>query len=321
MRRRAHPKRLEQEAKPLPLLLRRDLEDVEDLRLQLRLVDPQRAAAELLPVADEVVRHRERRAGVGVEQRLGFRRRPGERMVLRRPAPLVFRPLEHREVGDPDEAPGVAFDQLELLAEVLADRAENARHHRRRVRAEEHCRARLSGERGKLGLGEELQDRRARLTVLAVDDVREALRAPLFRKLLEVGKVGPRELLRHGQAAHRGGAGEHLELRAARRFGHVADLEPEAQVGLVGAVAEHRVGVGHARERRLELDADRLPHRRDHRLHQAEDELDVRERHLDVELGQLLNTVGAEVLVAEAAGDLEVALEAGDDEQLLEDLR
>ena len=44
-------------------------------------------------------------------------------------------------------------------------------------------------------------------------------------------------------------------------------------------------------------------------------------RHLDVELGELGLAVGAEVLVAVAAGDLVVALHAGDHEQLLEQLR
>src|SRR3712207_7044962 len=43
--------------------------------------------------------------------------------------------------------------------------------------------------------------------------------------------------------------------------------------------------------------------------------------HLDVELGELRLPVGAEVLVAVAAGDLEVALGAGHHEQLLEQLR
>ena len=47
--------RVEQEAEPRPLLLGVMLEDVEDLRLQLRLVDPERPAAELVAVADEVV--------------------------------------------------------------------------------------------------------------------------------------------------------------------------------------------------------------------------------------------------------------------------
>ena len=47
----------------------------------------------------------------------------------------------------------------------------------------------------------------------------------------------------------------------------------------------------------------------------------LREGHLEVDLGELRLAVGAEVFVAEAAGDLEVAVEAGDHEDLLEDLR
>ena len=47
----------------------------------------------------------------------------------------------------------------------------------------------------------------------------------------------------------------------------------------------------------------------------------VGEGHLDVELGDLLHAVGAEVFVPEADGDLVVAVEAADHEQLLEDLR
>ena len=47
----------------------------------------------------------------------------------------------------------------------------------------------------------------------------------------------------------------------------------------------------------------------------------VDEAHLEVELGELRLAVAAEVLVAEAAGDLEVAVDAGDHQELLELLR
>ena len=50
------------------------------------------------------------------------------------------------------------------------------------------------------------------------------------------------------------------------------------------------------------------------------DVLVLDERHLDVELGELGLAVGAQVLVAEAAGDLEVAVEAGDHQELLVEL-
>ena len=47
----------------------------------------------------------------------------------------------------------------------------------------------------------------------------------------------------------------------------------------------------------------------------------VHEAHLEVELGELRLAVAAQVLVAEAAGDLEVAVDARDHQQLLELLR
>ena len=208
------------------------------------------------------------------------------------------------------------------MPEARPKRTEHARDLIRLVGPEEHGRARLGAERHELLLGQELRDRRARLTVLSVDDVRQPLRAPLLRELLEPLEIGARVLLRDGQVANRGGAREDLELRAPRELGRVLDLEPEAQVGLVGAVPEHRVGVGQPLERDLELDADRLaPDRLHHLLHQGHDELDVREGHLDVELRQLVEPIRAQVLVSEAARDLVVALEARDHEQLLEDLR
>ncbi len=59
----------------------------------------------------------------------------------------------------------------------------------------------------------------------------------------------------------------------------------------------------------------------DHRLDEVHDPLLGDEAHLQVELGELRLAVAAQVLVAEAAGDLEVAVHAGDHQQLLELLR
>ena len=113
-----------------------------------------------------------------------------------------------------------------------------------------------------------------------------------------------------------------LELRRAQRVRHVVDLEAEARVGAVGAVAQQRLVVGHAR-------VGRLPHV------QAADVEDLRhqplvdvdhvvlgdEGHLEVQLRELGLAVGTQVLVAKAARDLEVALVAADHQQLLEQLR
>ena len=177
-------------------------------------------------------------------------------------------------------------------------------------------------KRVELLLGEELRDRRAHLALLVVDEVREPLRPPLLRDLLEPSEIAARELLRHAQEAHRLRAREDAELGAARDLGRVLELEPEARVRLVGAEAAVGLREGHAGERRLDLDPEALPpDPRVHPLHHVEEKLLVGEAHLHVELGDLLHAIGAEVLVPEADRDLVVAVEAGDHRQLLQDLR
>ena len=96
----------------------------------------------------------------------------------------------------------------------------------------------------------------------------------------------------------------------------------EARVRLVGAEAPVGLLERHPRERRRDLDPEALaPDPRVHPLHRRVEELLVGKAHLDVELRDLLDAVGAEILVAEADRDLVVAVEAGDHRQLLQDLR
>ena len=76
------------------------------------------------------------------------------------------------------------------------------------------------------------------------------------------------------------------------------------------------------RERPRDLDPEALaPDGGERLLHQQEQLVAVGERHLHVELRDLLDAVGPEILVAEADCDLVVAVEAGDHRQLLEELR
>ena len=98
----------------------------------------------------------------------------------------------------------------------------------------------------------------------------------------------------------------------------------EADVGLVGAEALHDLVVGEARERLLRdrpVGRRRPRHVDDHRLDEGHHGLLVDEAHLEVELGELGLAVATQVLVAVAAGDLEVAVDAGHHQQLLELLR
>jgi len=98
-------------------------------------------------------------------------------------------------------------------------------------------------------------------------------------------------------------------------------LHPEAQIGLVVAVLAHRLRVRHAWEGPRDLHAqDLAPERRDQLLHHREDVVLGDERHLQIDLGELPAADRGAVLVAEALDDLEVPLESGHHEELLEQL-
>ena len=112
-----------------------------------------------------------------------------------------------------------------------------------------------------------------------------------------------------------------LEAGAAENLGDVLHLDRIAQVRLVGSVFCHRLAVRDARKlRRHRLAAaELLEHAAQHRFDRGEHILLRDEAHLDVELVELAGrAVGARVLVAKARRNLEVAVEAGDHDQLLE---
>src|SRR4029077_20223252 len=90
--------------------------------------------------------------------------------------------------------------------------------------------------------------------------------SPLLGEPGELVEVLARERLgsaRDTQAAHDAAAGdracEDSELGARKLLADIADLEAIAQIGLVGAVARERFGVGQARERKLDLVARVAP--------------------------------------------------------------
>src|SRR5271165_5449130 len=114
---------------------------------------------------------------------------------------------------------------------------------------------------------------------------------------------------------------EDLELGQVGDVGDVFQLEAVAEVGPVAAKPLHRVVVLDSREWKCELlPAELTGHGGDEKLQRGQDVLVLDERHFDVKLGELRLAVGSQVLVAEAAGDLEVTVEAGDHQQLLVEL-
>ena len=96
----------------------------------------------------------------------------------------------------------------------------------------------------------------------------------------------------------------------------------DAQVGLVGTIAAHRLVVAHARKR---IGQFHIHHFAEHMTDQFFGGvlhlglIDPSEFH--IELGEFELTIGAQGFVAKAAGNLIVAVEAGHHQDLLEQLR
>ena len=222
---------------------------------------------------------------------------------------------------------GALVDQAAALRDLAAGGAEEGAGVAGVARGEEHAVARVGagglGQAVALGVGEVLGDGAAELAVGADRDVGEATGAALLGPLLPGVELAPRLVgaARHDDRADVGGL-EHPERGVGEVLGQIGQLDGEPQIGLVGAVAGHRLGVGEARDRPRDLVADELlPQRGGDGLAELDDVVLLDEAHLDVELGELGLPVGAEVLVAVAARDLVVALGAGHHQQLLEQLR
>ena len=251
----------------------------------------------------------------------------GEGMVASHIAVFLLAVLVQREVRHPQEIPSVFGDQAELFAEVHAEVAERGVHHAGLARLEEHDvahgKAEGFGEAGAFLIGQELGD--GRLPFVFADlDPREPLRAVDLHELGEFVDLlaGQAFAAGHAHGLHQLGGGEQLEAGVADDGGHVLKLKAETGVGLVHTVAGHGLVPRHAGERSGNVRAERFLEHADHEAFgHVHDLLLVGEAHFDVDLREFRLTVGAEVFVAEAARDLEIAVEPGDHAELLELLR
>ena len=345
MRRGAVLEALEQEAELLVRLLRGQAHDLEHALLHVPTVDADGTAADLVAVAHDVVRVGQGRARVGVEGVRELRLGRGERVVHGGPGARahgdvarghgVGRRLEHRRVHDPHERPvgvlrghavtGVG-EQPAATADLHAGRTQQRAGLLRLPGGEEHAVARVrahgGGQPGLLLLGDVLGHRAGQLAVLLDEHVGQALGAALLGPLLPrvEGAAGLGGAARHHDGAHVLVL-EHAERGVLEVLGQVRQLEAEAQVRLVRAVLLHRLGVGHAADRRRHVHAHEGPQGLDDLLAEGDHVVLLHEGGLDVQLGELGLTVRAEVLVAVAAGDLVVLLDPAHLQQLLEQLR
>ena len=128
-----------------------------------------------------------------------------------------------------------------------------------------------------------------------------------------------------GNAPHRAaaldGPGEHTEAAVLHQVAQVDELHAKTSVGLVGAVALHGLFIGQAGQGQGNVHAQSV----------LKDPLDIafadfqhvfhlHEGHFQVDLGEFRLTVGPEILVPEASGNLHIAVKAGYHGQLLVEL-
>ena len=234
--------------------------------------------------------------------------------------------FEHRRVHDPAEGPVSRVDQAGAVADLHAGSAEQGAGRGLLAGGEEDAVAGLGadgvGEARTLGVGEVLGHGTGEFAVFLVQDVRQALGAALLGPFLPgvEGAAGLGGAAGHDDGTDVGGL-EDAEVGVLEELGQLGELLAEAQVRLVRAVAGHGVVVGDALDRRRDLDVDQLPQCLDDVLAEADDVVLLHEAGFDVELGEFRLAVRAEVLIAVAAGDLVVLLEAAHLQELLEQLR
>src|SRR5436309_1026298 len=332
--RRAEPERVQHPAEARLHLLAAVPGDGERLVHDLGPVVPDRATRELDPVAHDVVLigfDRERVLRLqGLETALGHR----ERVVTELDPPGLLVQLVHREVGHPAEPERVLLDEAELLAELVphlprepVGRGTLLANEEKHVAVDRLGRRAESAEVRRV---EEFRDRPPR-PALRERHVAETWRALLARPLSQLVEeaAGLRHPLWRAHGADDRAPGdrgrEHREPGVTEGRRDVADRERIAQVRLVGAVFQNGLVERDPGERRRchrALRTEFLEHAVEDRLDRREHVLLGDERHLEVELVELARRpIGAAVLVTEARGDLEVAIEPGDHEELLELLR
>ena len=125
----------------------------------------------------------------------------------------------------------------------------------------------------------------------------------------------------HATALHIRGTREDFEVHIRHHIGEFGELHGDAQVRLIRTVLVHRIRVRHDGEF-AQVHANRvLEHGDDQMLEDGADFFLGHKGSFDIDLRELGLAVCAQVFVAEALGELVIAVKTGHHEQLLEELR
>ena len=238
--------------------------------------------------------------------------------------------LKHWKIDNPGKAEDGFVDQPLLLADPHP-RAAGQICRRRLVSAGKEYRISIGNTRGKtnflgLFLPQSLCHRAARLA-FTIDDITHAGGAFGLRPAVHPVGNGAAAAFRPGNRANNAatldGFGENRKARPPKGFGDVANLDRDPQVRLVIAIFQHRLGERNVYELLVDsLVGKLLKDATDHRLDSVENILLLDKAHLEVELIEFAGAaISAAVLIAETGRDLEIAVESGDHDKLLELLR
>ena len=242
------------------------------------------------------------------------------------PALFFLVPLEHREVGHPQELKILRIQQLVLvgifLRGVKAQLA--ARHQHRLLGTLALGFARPSCEHQQIFLGcpTTLTDLRHGSGVVPlqpfdiVEDSQAALLAECFQlvALLAAQAAALRNVDRHQRQSVRSQILTREQIFDAMKWRN-------PQIRFVDAIGAHGLCVGQARDLCGHGIAGSLTRSDNQGFDRLVDLLLLRKRHLQVDLGELGLAIGSKVFVAEASHDLEILLETRHHQKLFEDLR
>ena len=253
----------------------------------------------------------------------------GEGVVLRHVAAFLLAVLKQREFSDPQKIEGAGLNEAELLGEVVTQLAQRIIddlilgvgddeqqvallglqclvNSRDLLLGEEFLKAGGAALVGPAGVGQAL----GTVGLDEIGQLIDLLAGELFGSALGIDAAD--------RAAAGNGAGENGKFGILQDLGKIVQLEVKAGIGLINTVVIHGVLVLDAAEGGFEV----LPqYFLEDALHEAfvhgHDVLLINEGHLHINLGKFRLAVGAQVLIAEAAGDLHIAVEAGAHQNLL----
>ena len=307
--------------------------NLKHLLLDIVLVDTDRASADLKAVQGNIIGLCPDTARIGVYFIPVLFHRHGERMVHRHKPVFLIGPLQQREFHNPQEVEIILPNQSELVTEMQTKLTQNI-------------------PDNFIAVG----GKQKQIPLLAVHGFDQRILLFLSHKFGKRRLYGPVRLhLNPGKSSGAVSPGhldqfvdllaahvslafyvdspdgpvsfcksipEHRELAVLYRPGNIHQLHTEPYIRLIRPEPVHRVDPCHSRNRKRNIHSQRMLKKILQKTFiDVNDVLDIHEGKLHVNLCKLRLTIRAQILVPEAAGQLNIPVIAGAHQKLLEQLR